>query len=558
MLWKIIVPQSQTAYNLQSGRMLLLMFVLIVLILGLTHPLSYTPNATSSLLQLVTVIYALTVFIFSYSFGFVKRNLYYFVILVFYMMAADFLYQLYLSNFSLSFRGSFLIFSVVTAWYFKKKKEVLVYIISLMLLLFVVFLITSQPQNGTNYLLRYAAVMVFTFFFVGNRISTIQHLVDQDLHYKGLIERLNDGILQLDHQGHITLVNDTFCKLSGYREQELMRSFHLLNLIPEEDRERISIQLENWQKGGGGRCEMRLIRKNGEMIWVNVSASPNYDNQGKYIGTTSIITDITDRKVAEEELKQYSFELAQSNRELEQKNQELERFAQIASNDLKAPLQAVIKSVGMIQTHCARLEYDLARPYLAKVSEGCQHLNDLIDALLLYSISGSRQMNKQAVNLNAILREVTQSLDVYIKANNVQLTYPQLPEVHADRVQLIRLFRNLIENAIKFRGPNRPFIEINCSKHPKKEEYIFSVSDNGVGISQEFYEEIFQIFQQGDQQDAPGLGLGLAVCKKIVQNHGGRMWLKSTSGQGTTFYFTLSSILPEEAGLPAVKEPQVS
>ncbi|GEM_PF-2159418 len=554
MLRKFFTSQAQTNFNLYSGRILLVMFVLLVCILGLTHPLAYAPSSTSNFLQIAILGYSIIIFVLSYASPFIKNHLYYFVIVVFYFLAGDFLYQLYLTNFSINLKGSFLIFTIVTVWYFRERRDVLLYLLSLSILLVMVFFLTPNSNIHLNYLYRYAAVITFTYFFIGSRISTIQQLMDQDLQYKVLIERLNDGIVQLDTQGYIILVNEKLCKLSGYHRKDFDPGFRFRRLIPEGDREPLMAKLEDRKKGISERYEIRLLRKNGEIIWVHISSSPNYDESGKFTGATAIITNITDRKVAEEELTQYSFELARSNRELEQKNQELERFAHIASSDLKVPLQTVIKSVDTIIGYCQKKLYDHAHPYLNEVTAGCQRMNDLIDALLLYSISGNKQMNKQIVELQDVVEEVVQSLDIHIKANNVQFTYGSLPKLYADRVQLIRLFRNLIENAIKFRGQERPQIDISCNKHARRNEYIFSVTDNGIGISREYYEEVFLIFQKGDKDESPGLGLGLAICKKIIRNHGGRLWLKSTARQGTTFFFTLSAEVPEYAMLALAGE----
>lgn len=554
MLRKLVVPQSQTNHGLFSSRVLLGMFALLICILSLTHPVSYEPDAVTTVLQVATVVYILAVLVMSFAVAFIKRHLYWFIVSVFYLLAIDFLYQLHLTDFALSYRGSFLIFAVITAWYFRERREVFLYLLSLSLLLVVAYFITPAAAEQTNYLYRFFAIVILAYFFVGSRTRTIQQLIDQDLQYKELIERLNDGIVQVDDEGYVLLFNDKLCELTGYSREELRGKFSMQALLPEDDREVQARRLLVDKDERSRRYEMRLVRKNGEIIWVHVSASPNFDEHGRFLGMTSIITDITDRKVSEEELTQYSFELAQSNRELEQKNQELERFAEIASNDLKAPLQAVLQAVDEIGSYCDQGRYEEAHPFLAKVGQGCQRMNDLIDALLLYSISGSKQMNKQPTDLNEILEEVQQSLDIHIKANNVELVSEPLPTVFADRVQLLRLFRNLIENAIKFRGNKRPRIELSVATNEVKGEYVFSLSDNGLGISEQYYEEIFLIFQKGGNEESTGMGLGLAICRKIIGNHEGRMWLKSTSGQGTTFYFTLPIAIPESPEYTRVLE----
>jgi light-regulated signal transduction histidine kinase (bacteriophytochrome) len=237
------------------------------------------------------------------------------------------------------------------------------------------------------------------------------------------------------------------------------------------------------------------------------------------------------RNQAEEQLKQSNDNLARSNEELEQ-------FAYVASHDLQEPLRMVASYVQLLERRYKdKLDQD-AIDFIHYAVDGATRMKTLINDLLMYSRVGTRGKSFEKINLSSVVKETIGTLKHLIDENMANVTCGDLPEVWADKGQMGQLFQNLIQNAIKYRGDAAPDIQISAVE--ENDEWRFSVTDNGQGIDPQFFDRIFIIFQQLQSKGADtGNGIGLAVCKKIVERHKGRIWLASELGKGTTFYFTL-------------------
>lgn len=243
--------------------------------------------------------------------------------------------------------------------------------------------------------------------------------------------------------------------------------------------------------------------------------------------------EVAERKRAEEDLRRTGQELARSNAELAQ-------FASVASHDLQEPLRTVSSFVQLLaRRYQGKFDKD-ADEYIAFTVDAISRLHGLINDLLEYSRVGTQGKSPQPVACDVILGRVLDNLKTTIEETGAQITHDALPEVRADATQLMQLFQNLIGNSIKFSGPRQPVIHIGVERRP--DEWLLWVSDNGIGIDPKFAERIFVIFQRlHGRGDYPGSGVGLAICKKIVERHGGRIWVESDPGKGSTFYFTLPS-----------------
>ena len=263
----------------------------------------------------------------------------------------------------------------------------------------------------------------------------------------------------------------------------------------------------------------------------------------------SISTDITERKLLEEQLKEArdtlelkveerTEELLKSNIELKRSNEELERFAYVSSHDLQEPLRMVtLYSQLLERRYKDNLDSD-ADDFIEYIIEGAQRMRQLIDDLLEYSRVKSQAAEFEKVNLEQALEAVLHNLSISIIENNVKISHDPLPIVFADKNQMIQVFQNLISYAIKFHGQNPP--EINISVQKAKKELIFSVSDNGIGIKPEHQKQIFEVFKRlHTREQHPGTGIGLSITQKIIIHHGGRIWVESELGKGSTFYFTI-------------------
>ncbi len=247
-----------------------------------------------------------------------------------------------------------------------------------------------------------------------------------------------------------------------------------------------------------------------------------------------LFRDTTDRKKAEERLKQASEELARSNKELEQ-------FAYIASHDLQEPLRMISSFIQLLdKRYKGKLDQD-ADEFIGFVVSGASRMQIMINDLLAYSRVGTRGKPPEPVECENVFSQAMENLKISLEESGAAVTHDPLPAVMADSSQMVQLFQNLIGNAVKFRREGEQ-AKVHVSAQRKTTEWVFSVKDNGIGISRESFDRLFQVFQRFQPQAKyPGSGIGLAICKKIVERHGGRIWVESEPGKGSTFYFTVPS-----------------
>jgi PAS domain S-box-containing protein len=244
--------------------------------------------------------------------------------------------------------------------------------------------------------------------------------------------------------------------------------------------------------------------------------------------------DITERKKAEEALRIVAENLTRSNSELEQ-------FAYVASHDLQEPLRMVTSYTQLLaQRYKGKLDAD-ADEFIGYAVDGANRMRRLIDDILSYSRVNRRGNPFRPIESQLALDVALKNLQISIEEKGAVVTHDQLPEVMADEGQLVQLLQNLIGNAIKFRSKEPPRVHVSA-KHPKETEYLFSVQDNGIGVDPQYFDRLFKIFQRlHTKEEYPGTGIGLALCKRIVERHGGRIWLESQPGKGTTIFFTLNN-----------------
>jgi light-regulated signal transduction histidine kinase (bacteriophytochrome) len=243
--------------------------------------------------------------------------------------------------------------------------------------------------------------------------------------------------------------------------------------------------------------------------------------------------EIQQRQHAEQQLQDLNQELLRSNRELEQ-------FAYVVSHDLQQPLSTINATAQLLVMKAQRLDREGAMRLAKRILEATYRMNDLIRDLLAYARLGSRELEFQAIDCNDIIAQVLADLRQTISETNARAIYRALPTVMGDRRQLIELFQNLISNAIKYSRESPPQIEITAEETDNG--WQFSITDNGIGIDSQHFDEIFQIFKRlHDTQEYPGTGIGLTICKKIVEYHRGQIWVDSQVGVGSTFYFTVSN-----------------
>lgn len=270
--------------------------------------------------------------------------------------------------------------------------------------------------------------------------------------------------------------------------------------------------------------------------YISAKAQIRSDRNGRPVLLSGVCFDITNLKEGTENL------ISRLNQELLRSNKELESFAYVASHDLQEPLRMITSFTQLLELHYGNKLDSTAKEYIEYATAGAKRMYDLINSLLAYSRINKKEIDFKKVDIKNVIDTVSKNLALKIKEKQVKLTTESFPYVYGDQDQLVHLFQNLISNGIKFSRENP---EIIVRAKTSKLCTTFSISDNGIGIDRQYFDKIFQIFQRLHQREMyEGTGIGLAICKRIVERHGGRIWIESQPGKGSTFFFTLPSRPP--------------
>ncbi|MGC9356663.1 MAG: sensor histidine kinase, partial [Anaerolineae bacterium] len=360
-------------------------------------------------------------------------------------------------------------------------------------------------------------------------------VVESEARFRLLAENAQDEIyrIALAPELRFEYVSPAATEITGYTPEEHYADPSLgFKLVHPDDRHLLEGMADSGEVPDHP-IVLRWVRKDGTILWTEQQNTPIFDEEGNVVAIEGIARDITERKRAEDQLQQYATNLEQSN-------QELQQFAHVASHDLREPLRMVRSYVQLLERRYGDQLDDTAREYIDFAVDGVIRMEELIRGLLLYSRidTGDGDAEVGPVDCEAVLAQTLANLKVVIEERSAQITHDPLPTVGGSEIQIRRLFQNLIDNAIKFTNGQRPLVHISAER--RGEAWLFSVRDNGIGLDPAFKDHIFVIFQRLHSRDAyPGTGIGLAICRKIVERHGGRIWVESEPGEGATFYFTL-------------------
>jgi PAS domain S-box-containing protein len=367
---------------------------------------------------------------------------------------------------------------------------------------------------------------------ITDRKITEAALQESEFKYRQIVELAEEGIWVIDRNTRTTYVNRAMVRMLGYTEAEML-GLSFFDFMDEEAKQDANYKMERRKQGIADKHEFKLKNKNGKDVWTYLSASPVMDDRGNMLSCCALVYNISDRKATEQQLLQLTEDLQRSNEQLEQ-------FAYVASHDLQEPLRAVTSYAQLLAQRYQNNLDDRADKYINYIIGGATRMHQLINDLLAYSRSG-RGKEFEPTDCNITVQKSLSNLQMAIAETQAAIACDAMPTVMADESQLVQLFQNLIGNAIKFCRHDIPSIHISVSQQDR--EWQFSVRDNGIGIAPEYAERIFIIFQRlHSRREYDGTGIGLAICKRIVERHGGRIWVDSREAKGATFYFTIPII----------------
>ncbi|MGF7119256.1 PAS domain S-box protein [Methanobacterium oryzae] len=356
--------------------------------------------------------------------------------------------------------------------------------------------------------------------------------------FKTLAENSPDIINRIDKEFKTVYINPAIIEISGKPPEHFIgKNMDKLG-IPEEFTVPLKEKsIKAFKTGEIQEFKTEMPTAKGLKIFYTYLA-PEFDENGKVNTVFTVSHDITELKHAEKHLKE-------TIQELERSNIELQQFAYVSSHDLQEPLRTIASFTQLLERrYKGKFDSD-ADEFMDYIVEAAIRMKEQIEGLLEYSRVATKGEEFKPVDINIILNQTIKILHTSIKESNAIITHDELPNVKGDADQLQRVFQNLISNAIKFRKSEEP-LKIHISARKENNEYIFSISDNGIGIEEQYSERIFTIFQRlHTREKYKGTGIGLSIVKRIIERHGGRIWVESSFGVGSTFYFTIPKLMKE-------------
>ncbi len=347
--------------------------------------------------------------------------------------------------------------------------------------------------------------------------------VDAARLYRLLVHQLPEfAIFLIDPEGNITTWNSGVLKNLGYQEHEFVGQNVAMLFTPEdiakggpEAERRVAAET------GSASDERWHVRKDGSRIYVDGVLSAVHDESGELVGFSKVMRDATRRKLTEDAL--------------ERSNHDLSQFAHVVAHDLQAPLRTISLYTELLTQKAQDSEE--VQTYGEYIRQGVTQMQTMIRDMLRFAQFSSIPPSVEHVNLETVLAQALNNHQALIEQTGAVITHDPLPTINGHETHFLQLFQNLIGNALKYRSAEPPRIHISAKK--KGAGWRFSISDNGIGIAPEYRNEIFEPFKRLHGGDNPGTGVGLAICKRIVETMGGSIWVESEPGRGSTFYFTL-------------------
>jgi PAS domain S-box-containing protein len=446
----------------------------------------------------------------------------------------------YLHNFQIR-ETAFAMIIIFALFGMFKDKKMLLYFMLLTCSYMLALVFASDIGLDSKQFLIFIALPFFGIgyyvFFI--KLDALEKIINREVElkkseawFRGIFDNAAVGIVLLDKSNKAYNFNQYFQDLTGYTEGYLMEN-GIQGIIHAED----TIEPKEFNdlvtQTGSPSVEQRIRQKSGDFIWMRCSFS-RMKIDGEY-HTICMFIDITTQKLADEKLKENSKQLVAHN-------EALEEFSYVISHDLQEPLRMITSFSQIIQKrYLSKFEDEQAGNDFAYVIDGAKRMSTLIKDMLEYSRWSAKALPVEKVDTREVLAQTLQNLTITLSNGHAEVISDDMPTLNANRLMINQVFQNLISNAVRYAYPGRnPVIEINVEK--RQYDVLFSVKDNGVGFEEQYADRIFGIFQRLHPEKSSGNGMGLAICKRIIEKQGGRIWAESVLNVGTTFFFSLPNL----------------
>lgn len=357
-----------------------------------------------------------------------------------------------------------------------------------------------------------------------------------------ILDNTDAGYLLIDVDLKIISFNER-ARIFAERDlhQKPAEGDYIIDYFVPERKVAIKTMMEDALLGNNNSYELKYLQPDNSTIWYHIHLFGISNKDGDIFALSLSVNEITERKLAEDKLNRLNTALEKRAAELADSNDELERFAYVASHDLQEPVRMVSSFLGLLKNKYNHQLDKEARRYIDFAAGGAERMKSLISDLLEFSRITTVKKDHTLINLNELVNKTLHILRIQSEESQATITFTKLPELPGDESQLMQLFQNLIGNAIKYRGNSAPVITIGSVE--KDHDWEFFINDNGIGIAPDHFDKIFVIFQRlHNRNEYSGTGMGLAICKKIVELHGGKIWVESSGETGSCFYFTIPKL----------------
>ncbi len=361
-------------------------------------------------------------------------------------------------------------------------------------------------------------------------------LQDAEALYLSLVEHIPICMYRIDLRGRLTFGNSAYLKDVGHPLEELLGKT-VFDIFPLEEAQKYDADDRRVIETGEVFRDVEEHQARGEVIYVEVLKFLVRDHLGRPVGVQGLYWDVTARKRAEDQARKTMAELERSNKDLEQ-------FAAVASHDMHAPLRRILTVCQLLEKHCRACPYSETGELYSFIVSSAKQMQELIEDLLAHSRAGAFNKPLEPIDCNRAARAALSNLQLAIREAGAEVHLDPLPTVFANHVEMVRLFQNLIANAVKYATKKTPRVEI--SAEPRQSHWLFRVKDEGIGIPANQRQRVFEAFHRlHSESEYPGTGLGLATCKKIVERLDGKIWVEPRPGGGSEFLFPIPNRAPQ-------------